>query len=65
MKSIADSVEFPLELNKSPDVALEWAELDIVNDVARKVRARRINGNEDRRQRCIDSVNVMKVPIAC
>ncbi len=62
MKSMADSVAFPPQPNKPLDADFEGVALEIVNEMARTVRASTAIGSEDLRQRSNDSENVMKMP---
>ena len=62
MKSMADSVAFPPQLNQPVDTGLGDVALDIVNPMARKVSARSNTGNDVFRQRSKDSANVIKMP---
>ena len=62
VKSIADSVAFPLHRNKLDELVSCADEVVIANDVARKVRASRRSGKDDLRQISIDSVKVIKTP---
>lgn len=62
VKSIADSVAFPLHGNMLGELAPCREEPDIANDVAKKVRARRSSGNDDLRQRSIDSEKAINTP---
>lgn len=62
VKSMADSVALPPQCNQPADGGLGGAELETASDSARKVRAIISNGNDDFRQRCIDSEKVTKMP---
>ena len=61
VKSIADSVAFPPHLNKFAELAPR-EELVIASDVARKVRASRRSGNDDLKQRSMDSEKAINIP---
>lgn len=62
MKSMADSVALPPQWNQPVDEGLGWAELETASDSAKKVRETMSKGNDDCRQRCIDSEKVTKMP---
>lgn len=62
MKSMADSVAFPPQPSKPLDAGVV---LGTVNEAARKVKASTSTGNDDLKQRSIDSANVIKIPRSC
>ena len=62
MKSITDSVPLMSAWDCPVDTTLAALELDIASDVARNVKASIRSGNDDLRQRPIDSRKVIKTP---
>ena len=65
VKSTADSVALPPQPNSPLDVDLVGATLEMVNEAARKVKARMSKGSDDLRHKSKDSAKVMKIPILC
>ena len=63
MKSITNSVALPPQPKNPTEAGLGGALLEIVNEIARKVKANSRIGNEDLRVRSSDSANVMKIPV--
>ena len=64
MKSITVSVALPPQPKNPTEAGLAGALLEIVNEIARNVNAKRRIGNEDLRVRSSDSANVMKTPVS-
>jgi len=62
VKSIADSVALPPQPNRPLDEGLGGVVLEIASDKAAKLNAMISSGSEERRQRSMDSANVMKMP---
>ena len=62
VKSMADSVPLPPIPKRPFDSRFDGATLDAANVIAKILRAKMNNGNEDLKQRSKDSAKEMKVP---